>query len=297
MRTILFVIFVASAACDDEEDDCDPTHVYLTFHSQDTSWIEYVDRDTWVVGEHPIAVGGTQRYGVGDETECGDERDPLPLAVTNETPQIVSLAVDGATIDAKGLSAGPGTLKLANADAVRPADIPVAPIDDVAVVGDELGDPGAFYVGAATAKIQLLASDTWVVDRGLTVAGDLPHGNRWNLLDLSRAAPGVHAVTVIAGESSWPVDVMIVDHIDDITPRDAAITQPAWGSAFACFFAHANGAVVAGVPWTFDFDTLGGRIYRPNCVEVWTHDDHEMQTTVVAHALGLTATTTVTFTR
>ena len=64
----------------------------------------------------------------------------------------------------------------------------------------------------------------------------------------------------------------IVDHIDGIMARDAAITVQQYSSADACFFASTDGALVDGVPWQIDFDTLSGDQTTPNCVEVWLGD-------------------------
>ena len=300
MRVVLSVILVASlASCIDEEDDeCDPGSYYLTFHSSDTAWIEYDDSGSWVVGDHAVAVGGVQRFAVGAETDCGDRTPVTPLEVRDDDPQIATETTLGATIDVTGVATGEATLELLSPVADARPRVRVAPIASVRLVGDELGEPGAFYQGAPVAKLQLLGADgQWLVDRSLTVSGDLAQGARWNLVSLAGAAPGDHAIDVMAGGASWPVTATIVDHIDGIMARDAAISVPEYSTPDVCFFATTDGALVDGVPWQIDFDWLAGTQTTPNCVEVWLGSDHLMQTTVTAHALGFTATTVITFTK
>ena len=297
MRLLLSVILVASfAGCDEEDDDCDPGMYYLTFHSSDTKWIEYEDADTYVVGPHAIAAGGMQRFGVGVETNCGDQTPVTPLEVRDDDPQTATETTTGATIDVKGIAAGVATLELLSPVADARVQVAVAPIASVRLVGDELGEPGAFYQGATAAKIQLLDADgQWLVDRSLTVSGDFRQGARWNEVSLAGASAGDHTVSIAAGTGSWPVIATIVDHIDGITARDAAITVQQYAYADACFFASTDGALVDGVPWHIDFDELSGTQTTPNCVEVWLPDDNHTQTTITAHALGYTASTVVTF--
>jgi len=298
MRLLLGVILVAllGACIDEEDDDCNPGSYYLTFDSSDTKWIEYSDADTYVVGYHAIAVGGVQRFEVGGETDCGDHAPVTPLEVRDDDPAIATESTIGATVDVRGVAAGDATLELLSHIADRHAKVRVAPIASVRLVGDELGEPGAFYRGATTAKVQLLDADgQWLVDRSLTVSGDFPQGTRWNEVSLAGAQAGDHALSIAAGTGSWPVTATIVDHIDGIMARDAAITVQQYSSADACFFASTDGALVDGVPWQIDFDTLSGEQTTPNCVEVWLGDDNHTQTTITAHALGYTATTVVTF--
>lgn len=302
MRFLLGVILVASlaslAGCDGEDDDCDPGSYYLTFDSSDTKWIEYSDSDSWVVGYHAVAVGGVQRFVVGAETSCGDQTPVTPLEVRDDDPPIATETTIGATIDVRGVAAGEATLELLSHVADRQAKVRVAPIASVRLVGDELGEPGAFYQGATTAKVQLLGGDgQWLVDRSLTVSGDFRQGARWNEVSLAGAQPGDHPLSIAAGTGSWPVTATIVDHIDGITARDAAITVPSYSTPEACFFATTEGRLVDGVPWQIDFDELSGTQTTPNCVEVWLGTDDHMQTTITAHALGFTATTVVTFTQ
>lgn len=290
------MILVALAGCDEEDDFCDPNLRYLSFGSVDTHWYEYVDNDDEVVGDHGIAVGGTQRYSAVDRNDCGSAAPMTgPLTASGVDPQVATVSITGSVLDVHGVAAGVVMLHLADVDVMTDRRIPVKAIDAVRVVADENGEPGAFYAGTPYAKIQLLAQDDWVVDRGLTVAGDVPQGSAWNLLDLSAASVGDHAVTVNAGGASWPVIVTITDHVDAVVPQSPAITASIYGSQDVCFYAHDNGVAVAGVPWTFDYDADAGDLVRPNCVEVWRRDDKEISTTVTAHALGFSATTTVTF--
>jgi len=298
MRLLLSVILVASVAgCDEEDDDCDPGTYYLTFHSSDTKWIEYNDADTYVVGSHAIALGGVQRFEVGAETGCGDQTPVTPLEVRDDDPQTATETTVGATIDVRGVAAGDATLELLSDVADSRVKVAVAPIASVRLVGDELGEPGAFYQGATAAKIQLLDADgQWLVDRSLTVSGDFRQGARWNEVSLAGASAGDHLLSIAAGTGSWPVTATIVDHIDGITARDAVLSVPQYLSTEACFFATTDGRLVDGVPWQIDFDELSGTQTEPNCVEVWLGTDHRMQTAITAHALGYTATTVVTFT-
>ena len=298
MRWIVCVIVVALAGCDEEDDFCDPNVRYMSFGSVDTHWIEYVDNDDEVVGDHGVAVGGTERYSAVDRDDCGSAApSPEPISVLGADSQIATASVNGALIDVHGVAAGSVTLTIKDLDVMTDRTIPVKAVDAVRLVADENGEPGAFYAGSPYAKIQLLAQGDWVVDRGLSIVGDLAQGSAWDLLDLSGASVGEHAVTVTAGGSSWPVTATITDHVDAVVAQAPAITTSIYGSPSVCFYAHDRGVVVAGVPWTFDYDPDGGEIVRPNCVEVWRRDDKEISTTVTAHALGFSATTTVTFAR
>lgn len=290
------MILVALAGCDEEDDDCDPNARFMSFGSVDTHWYEYVDNDDEVVGDHGIAVGGSQRYSAVDRNDCGSAApSPEPISVLGADPQVATAAVNGGTIDVRGVGPGSVTLTIEDLDVKTERTIPVKTIDAVRLVADENGEPGAFFAGTLQAKIQLLSQGDWVVDRGLTVTGELSQGSAWDLLDLRGAAVGDHAVTVIAGTSSWPVTATIVDHIDTVVAQAPAITAGIYDEPNVCFYAHASGVVVAGVPWTFDYDPEAGDVVRPNCVEVWRRDDKEISTTVTAHALGFSATTTVTF--
>ena len=294
MRWIVCVILVAVFGCDYEEDDCDPNVRYMGFGSVDTTWIEYVDSDSYTVGDHGIAVGGSERYSAVDRNDCGSAApNPEPLTVLGADPQVATVSVNGALIDLRGVGPGSVRLTIKDLDVMTDRVIPVKTIDAVRLVADENGEPGAFYAGTPVAKIQLLSQGDWVVDRGLAVSGDLAQGSAWNLLDLGAASAGDHAVKVIAGGASWPVTATIVDHIDAVVPQATQIAAAHYDTPDVCFHAHAAGIVVAGVPWTFDYDPDGGEVVRPNCVEVWRRDDKEISTTVTAHALGFSATPTV----
>ncbi len=96
------------------------------------------------------------------------------------------------------------------------------------------------------------------------------------------------------------VALLACDHITDVTAREPHVVAEKYYEAYACFYAHLDGVVVAGVPWEFDFEPGHGTVgkARPNCLTVHagTGADEKLEQTVTAHALGYSATVAVSFT-
>jgi hypothetical protein len=166
----------------------------------------------------------------------------------------------------------------------------------VALAAKEQGEPAAYLAGTPVATIMLVDADgVLVVDRNLTVTGDIALGDTWSELATASASVGDHPLVLHAGGADWPVTLTVVDHITGIQAVNPAITVPAPGSAQVCFEAYLDMMLVAGAPWQLDFDAQSGRQYRPNCVQIVHANDQPLVETVTAHALGFTATATVTF--
>jgi hypothetical protein len=299
MRWSVGVILIALAACGTEDKSCDSLQYNLAFHADDTHPNEYVDSDTYAVDPRFLAVGGTERFTVEAVDGCGSAGSPGRLGVysVDESLATVTPTATGATFDLHGLA--PGFADVGAADEfgmTKHMGVTVRAIDSVRLVADEVGAPGAFFVGIPQVKVQLLARGQWLVDRDLAVGGPIAKGAAWNLLDTAGLDPGTYAEDVFAGGSTWPITVTIVDHLDDIVAGEPTGAVP-YRSEKVCFFAHTGGAVVAGVPWTFDYEPGGGRVDLPNCVVVWATSSQEEMTTVTAHALGMSASSTVAFPR
>lgn len=300
MRWQLAMIVAALAACGSEERrSCVPTEYQLTFQPADTRPDEYLDDDRTVEAPVSVAVGGTERFTVVAVDDCGSAGGPGPLVVSSGNPAVATVTATGATIDIQGVAVGAVSVGVTDTlDVSHTLYVGVGRIDSVQLVADEVGEPGAFFVGIPQVKVKLLDADGfWLVDRALAVTGDIPQGDAWNVLDTAGAGVGDHTVTVHVGALTVPVTATIVDHLDDVMAGSPTMMSAVPSGQRVCFYAHTGGAVVAGVPWTFDYDTSAGHVSRPNCVEVWPRDRSETSTTITAHALGLSTTATVKFPR
>lgn len=290
MRVLLVLLVAVVSSC--ATPDCDSTGG-LGAYSSDLADNEYVDRDYQDPVLSLTAVNGTQRFAAVDE---GCETSvPLDAVVArSEDSTIATVQTLDGTVEVTGVAPGETSIDLSAAGQAGWLAATVAHVEQLALVARELGAPGAFYAGTPFASILLLdSSGRPVVDDGLAVDGGLALGDRWNRLAIGSAAPGVYPLTIHASGRDWPVTATIVDHITDITARDATLEAASADMVEVCFFAHADGVVVAGVPWTFDID--GGPPIagdnRANCIRLGSRTSTPH--IVTAHALGFSAATTV----
>ena len=300
MRILLLCCLAPLTACIGEPHECDIATGEVFAQSRDIAIPEYVDQFDFPFAELATAVGGTQRF----DAQIHGCDNPMPLTnafVRTETPQLGSVT-SSSPFDFHAVAAGASDLLLMGDEGNGHVSLQATAIDHVALVGQELGEPGAFYVGTPYAMIQLLDSTgAALVDRNLSVVtGALPLGDKWNHLALAGAAAGSYSVAIQAGDRAWPLDVTIVDHISDVTPREPSVVAEKYYETYACFFAQLDGVDVAGVPWTYDFEPGHGTVRpsRPNCLVVTagTGANEKLEQDVTAHALGFSATVHVRFT-
>jgi hypothetical protein len=300
MRAIVWVALAGLAGCFPiaGDDDCTGQAPELHVGSTDMAAYEYADSVSDPPGPYATAVGGTQRFKGELVNDCANLGSADITVVNNANLQTATVTVNNGMFDVVGVAPGTAMLDVVGNNLRAEASMKVAGISRVALAAKELGEPAAYIVGAPVATILLLddVGDP-LVDRNLSVTGDIALGDKWNDLATATAGAGDHPLVLHAGGADWPVTLTVVDHIDDIAPDHPTITLPADPTAVAqvCFYAHENGMVIAGVPWQLDFDTQAAQLWRANCVEVHLGNDHKLVQTVTAHALGFTATATVTF--
>lgn len=298
MRVAICLIVALLGACGltlSGDDECSDG-VFAS--SADMQLNEYVDRDTYYTS-NPLqtpytAMRGTQRF-TAELDVCPSEMPADVVIATSKSPAIATATTQSGGFDVHGVGTGVTSFDLKSGTEVGWASIGVVEITSVALAGRELGQPGAFYAGTSVAMILLLDADTQpAVDRGVAVSGGIPLGDKWNHLAIGGAAPGVYPLTIHAGSADWPVTATVVDHITDIAPRDGILSARPGGTVEACFFAHADGIEVAGVPWKIDIDghAPAKPDLRANCVNVTGTSGVK---TVTAHALGFTTQCTVSF--
>jgi hypothetical protein len=265
--------------------------------SADMGSNEYVDRDNYYSTQQTApytAIAGRQHFQATLD-ECPQEMPAISVIATSENPAVATATSLDGEFDVHGVATGMTTVDLKSANQVGWESCGVVAIASVELAGREFGQPGAFYAGTPLAMILLLDADTQpAVDRDVTVSGAIPLGDKWNHLAIGGAAAGVYPLTIHAGGQDWPVTATVVDQITDIAPRDAIQSAVRGDTAEACFFAHDNGVVVAGVPWQIDIDGKAPAMANPrtNCVSVTGTSGVK---TVTAHALGFTAQSTVSF--
>jgi hypothetical protein len=285
----MLLIALLAGCLDQEEDDCNANALAIDAQSADPIPAQ------WWIG--PVAVGGSQHIYARTYDECGTQQSPSQITVSSNVPAVVDATVVATEeIEVRAHEIGTATLSISNARGLRLADpVEAKLISSVVLASTEEGDAQAFYP-AKVAYIQLLDADAKpLVDRGLTVVGDVPRSSVWDELDLSSATPGDHSLEVTAGISTWPVTLTVVDGIDSVVAEHAALTSSAYESTQVCFLAERGGKVVAGVPWTFTVDSGNhDEPYIPNCIDVWGAAGTTV--TVTGSALGLSAVASVTFT-
>lgn len=294
---VLAALVVLGGACEDDDLACEPGEAVYIEHV-DHAWSEYADADTY---RNPIdlAAGGTERFEVHIVHGCGEPSPPSPIASLTSTGAVVVTQVGPTTFEAQAISEGESAIAIVTERGLTGGlTITAKRVASVALVTDQLGRPDAFVQGTPTAKILLLsAEDQPLVDRRLTVAGPLPRTAVWNELALSAAPVGDTEIRVLGGDSGWPLTVHVVDGIDQLVAEAAALDVPSHLSETVCFHALRDGGEIGGVPWELEFDHAAGTIgSRPNCATVWKGVDRPAPMVITARALGLSATTTVTFT-
>ena len=268
--------------------------------STDVAQPEYVDGDTWPARPLATAVGGTQQFRTVVDN-CNVNVPVMPYSVRSEDPQLATVTSTSSTFDVTALAAGEADILVVANGTSSHQSVAAAPIDHVAVVAAEVGGPGAFYVDAPFAMIELLDSTgAALVDRNLAVVpGSFARGDKWNHVAIGGSPAGQYSLAFNAGNREWVTDVTVVDHITSVTPSQATVTTLANEPAEACFLAHLDNVVVAGVPWQFDFDHDHGAVsdVRANCVvmQAGRGGSQKLMQTVTAHALGFTASATVMF--
>jgi len=287
-RVLRCLLLVMLAACYDEDDDfCDPTvHHYIGLAPLDP--VEY----QWSVG--PTAVGGTQRVRASSYDGCGDRLGVSAVRVQSQAPGVISaMVIDTEEVELGAHANGQATLSFENDLGLATDHIVEArPIAAVTASNAEKGDPQLYYPRGQL-EIHLLDDGARaLVDHGLSVVGDIPRAADWNELDLSAAAPGDHALGIVAGTSTWDVTVHVVGAIDAIVAEQPMITSTTEYSPDVCFFAELGGQMVGNVPWQFTVDgALHDKSYLPNCVLVMPEQVGTV--TVTATALGHTGVATV----
>jgi hypothetical protein len=289
---------VALAGCYSDDDDCGGQATELDVFSTDMAAYEYADSKSDPPGPYATAVGGTQRFTTELENDCDNIRPADMVTATSANPDIATVTASGGMLDVVGVAPGTAELQVAGDGFHSAPGMKVARIKRVALAAKELGEPAAYLAGVPVATIMLLddVGDP-LVDRNLSVTGDIAVGAKWDELATADASVGDHPLVLHAGGADWPVTLTVVDHIDSIAAENPNITLPADYTSVAevCFYAYLNGMVIAGVPWQLDFDTQDAQLWRANCAEVHFVGDRKLVQTVTAHALGFTATATVTF--
>lgn len=294
MRILVLYCLLGVPACVGTSHECE-NNPGLRVLSSDLGDQDYVDSDT-TSSEIVLAVGGTERFHAIDD-ECDDSMPATDIAATSDTPTVASVTVGGSVFDVKGLAEGPASGPISAAGWRTSWFVEVVPIDHIVLVAQELGEPDAFYAGAGSATIKVFdVHGRVVVDRDLSVVSDtFQRGDAWNHLAIGNAAPGHYSFAINAGDRAWPVDMTLVDHITGVTPNQSNVVGIANEGKDVCFFAHLDGALVAGVPWQFGFDPHWGKVSptRANCVTVT--DAAGTMHFVSAQALGFSASATVQF--
>jgi len=303
LRTLVLVAVTAVPACDVEADPdaCDPGMHDLGVQSIDYFFEDFVDSNDYDVAPPQTAVGGLQRFAVGVFDGCGAPQAPSPVTVTDDSPAIATATVesDGTTIDLHALASGMAELHVIAANGlVTEGLLGAEPIDHVKLVARELGEPTAFLRGTQLAAIVLIGSDGQpVIDSGVEIFGDLANDGRWNEIAIGDAPAGDHALAVLAGVSTWPVMLRVVDHIDAVVAQTPTLAVPSYSSGEVCFSATSGGDIVGGAAWLIDYPSTGGLNQgRANCVTVFQGNGVPSTITVTGRAAGFSAVTTVTFT-
>lgn len=293
---VLVALAILGGACEYDDLACEPGDSVYIEHV-DHAWSEYSDADTY---RNPIdlAAGGTERFEVHIVHGCGETSPASPIASLTATGAVVVTQVGPTTFEVQAISEGGSSIQIVTESGLAGAlTIRAERVASVALVTDELGRPDGFVLGTPSAKILLLsAEDQPLVDRRLTVAGPLPRTAVWNELALSAAAVGDTEIRVLGGDSGWPLTVHVVDGIDQLVAEASALDVPSYRSEAVCFHALRDGGEISGVPWELEFDHAAGTIgSHPNCVTVWKGVDRPAAMVITARALGLAASTTVTF--
>lgn len=284
----LLLLLVLAGCIDEEDDDCDTTRVGIDLQALDPIPYQY-----WLV---PTAVGGVQHVGAHTYDECGTRQAASQVTATTGNPVVIDATVVATEeIELRARAVGETTLVVENQRGLRvEKTIEAHAIQAVNVTASEHGDTQAFYGGVATIELVDVNSKQ-LVDRNLDVIGDIRRAPQWNQLDLTGAVAGEHVLEIIAGTSTWPTTVRVVDGIDAVIAEHPTLATPYYLSADVCFFAERAGQMVAGVPWHFTVSSLDhGTSGEPNCIGVW--GDPGTTVTVTATALGLQAVSHVSFT-
>ncbi|MBV8761605.1 MAG: hypothetical protein JO257_30195, partial [Deltaproteobacteria bacterium] len=255
MRRLAPLFLLTASACIGTSHECENIIQEVRVHSTDASIPEYVDTYPSSFGLPATALGGTQRFRA-DYLSC-DATTPMMLSsVRADDPQRATLTLtSSSTFDFTPLSPGAATITVSGNLGSTSEALHAAAIDHVALVGQELGEPGAFYVGAPLAMIQLLdSSGAPLVDRNVSiVSGAFQLGDAWNHLALGSMPAGQYSLAVNAGGQAWPLDVTLVDHLTGVIPEKENVTGVTNEPTDVCFFAYLGPVLVAGVPWQFSF--------------------------------------------
>jgi hypothetical protein len=294
MRRLAVLSLAMFAACIDTTHECDIDNGELRDRSLDVTETEYVDTShaAWPA----TAVGGTQRFGV--ELQGCDDETPVDVSYArSENPESATVDVTSGAFDLRPVVPGRTLVDIGGGGVATSDSLSAAAIDHVALIAQESGEPGAFFVGAPVLVVELLDSTGGLlVDRNLTVAtGGFRSGDKWDHLAIDNMPAGAYTLLVNAGNRPWLVDVTLVDHITDVTPDASDVAGFGSEPVDVCFTAHLDGVVVAGVPWQFAFDPHYGKLdpARANCVTV---TDAAGNTRMVsAQALGFSASAIASF--
>jgi len=293
VRVLILCLLATITGCIGEEHECDVENGELHDSSLDVTYDEYVDTYHAEVGA--TAVGGTQRFG-GWLQGC-DDATQVPVTARSENPDSATVVEVAGDFDLSPLVPGATLVDFAGRGVNSGDLLKAAAIDHIALIAQETGGPGAFYVGAPVLVVQLLdGMGGLLVDRNLAVVGGgFRAGDKWNHIAIDNMPAGAYTLEVNAGNRPWLVGVTLVDHITDITPNQANVSGSANIGVDVCFTAHLDGVAVGGVPWQFTFDPHHGKVdpTRANCVIVTDAAGHT--SIVTAQALGFSASANVSF--
>ena len=266
-----------------------------------------------VVGPSPTAIGGTQDIALDYERDVVGVYVPLDLAYTAADDGGNGVALDhqaGSIVTMRGVASRTNYLRILDATTGELFDrhsLTGAAVSRLAIVPatTEIVPEGvdiAFATGTVKLGVALYgqvqesigAQEERLIDQSMAL--DLAGATQptWDSLQLGAPA-GTYPLVVTAGDKpSANLEVIVVDHIDQIAKApDNATTLRPMGSTLVCFDAMTDGHYVAGLEWHYLVDNVDKtQDALGNCISVGT-DQTSGTVTVVGSAMGESATLTL----
>jgi len=256
------------------------------------------------------AIGGTQQIDLYKELDSGDIVPlDLPFAAMSDNGDALAIASAGPNaVVLEGIAAGRDLLRITEPDNDLLYDryeVAAAALDHIDLVPATYesyvtGAPVAFYQGDISLGLALYtASDERLADDSLTltVTGPQPTRSEWDSFDFAALGPGTLTGTLTAAGRSGPIDIEVVDAVDEVLPLSDSFpdTIHPGDQGEVCFHATAGAAEsVLGLPWSF---AATGQVtsvisLSANCFALQVNAPGDF--TVIGTALGVSTTVQLT---
>lgn len=264
-------------------------------------------------GPSPTAIGGTQRVQLEYHRTLWDTDIPLDVpfdAAVDSGSGVGVETIQGSVVVLRGVASGSDYLRITDPVTGELFDrktVGAAAIDSISLVaatGERIppGVPIGFAAGQVEVAVALYGTvqDTGplserLVDEGMSLAAIGGTQHNWDSIEFDAAGPGVYPISVTAANRpTVQVDAAVYDHLDSLAahatnPVTLVPNQP----EFFCFDPMAAGHFVSGASFHFTVTGIENQpVAAVNCIALTTQRT-EGQVSIVASAMGMTATATI----